>query len=259
MLNYQVMPDLNQAASRKRVERAVRVLGAAVVTRIVALGLYLLGANRKGLAALLGMPLDTAKALVQRVMADGLPALEDRRCQLSTWLPAPPQPRALAVSELMVKDNTVVVGLDGSRTIEIPRQNRIQCRTLLLSLLNSKVLTIDQVAEGTELSAERVRKLARKLIEEDVPGVIDQRRGQQHDYRVTEEVKAELIQQFVANVETNTPTSSAHLSEDLKQRCQIEVASRTIRVHLGKMGLNRLRRSLPELLAALKKTPDGGV
>ena len=257
MLNYQAMPDLNQAASRKRVERAVRVLGAGVVARILAVALYLLGANRKALAALVGMPLDTAKALVQRVMADGLPALEDRRRQFSTLLPAPPQQRAMAEPGLMLKGDTVIVELDESRTIEIPRSNRIQCRTLLLSLLNAKVLTIDQVAEGTELSAERVRKLARKLIEEDVPGVIDQRRGQQHDYRVTEEVKAELIQQFVVNVGTNTPTSSEQLSEDLKQRCQIEVAPRTIRGHLGRMGLNRLRRSLPEILAAVRKTPDG--
>lgn len=258
MLNYQALPALNPGTSRHRVDQAARVLGVGVVAKLLALALYLLGANRKAVAAMVGLPLDTLKSLIRRVGTDGLPALEDRRRSSSTFLAAGASERPRVEAAVRVEDDEVIILLDAATRVAIPRKNRGQVRAMLLTLLGAKLLSLEQVTEGTGLSAERARKLAKKLQEEDVSAVMDQRRGQQRDYRVTEEAKAELIQQFVVNLATNASTSSSQLSDDLKARCRLDLKARTIRVHVDKLGLSQLRKSLPELLAGLKKTADAG-
>lgn len=255
MMNCRELPPLSSKASEQRMERAKRILGAQVVARILAVALYLMGANRKALAERLGMPLETIKSLMQRTFRDGLPALEDRRRKGSTFMPheaAPPSP-----IQLRIEDANVIVEFDEARWIKLPRDHPVQCRTFLLTLLDAKLLGLEEVAQALGLSTERTRKLRIKLADNGVHAVLDQRRGQQQDYRMTPEVKAELIQQFVLNLQTRAGTSSRQLTEDLRKRCQIAVAERTIRQHMVTLGLSDLRKSLPDLLDAVKKTPDG--
>jgi hypothetical protein len=257
MLDCRDLPQLSYERSQKRLERATGVLGAKVVTRLLAFSLYLLGANRDALAGCLGIRLETLKSLVKRGFSDGLVALEDRRRSLSTFLP-----RQAPVAELRPKvslePETLVVEFDEGTRMRIPLRNRIQCRTVLLTMAGSKLLSVDEVADGLGLSAERVRKLKTKLAQDDVvEALVDQRSGQQRDDRVTPEVKAELIQQYVVNLQTEGRTSSEKLKDDLSNRCNIEITSRTIRLHVAKLGLPLLRDSLPQLLSEVKKTSGG--
>jgi hypothetical protein len=53
---------------------------------------------------------------------------------------------------------------------------------------------------------------------------------------------------------TGISTSSNAIASKLKERCSIELSDRSIRVHIAKLGLNNIRKSLPELLNTLKKT-----
>ena len=39
-------------------------------------------------------------------------------------------------------------------------------------------------------------------------------------------------------------------------RCGVSLADRTVRYHLDKLGLSRIRDSLPKLLAGARKDPD---
>jgi len=91
--------------------------------------------------------------------------------------------------------------------------------------------------------------------DEDVYSIIDNRRGQSQDYRFTPEVKAELIQQIAANAICKKPTSSSVISEHLKQRCNLDLPDRSIRLHVKRMGLSEIVKSLPALVETLKKTP----
>lgn len=246
------LPHLSSELSQKRLEKANSLLGAGVVARILAFALYLLGANRSALAQYVGLPLDTLKSLLQRMLKDGLPALEDRRRKSSTFLPHAPVPQP--EPKLVIGEDTLVVHLDPERKITMPRHNPIQCRAVLLTMLDARLLGLEEVADGIGLSTERARKLKAKLLENDLDALIDQRRGQQRDYRVTPEVKAEIIQQYILNLQTNAGTSAEQLRDDLDERCQIKLAPRTIGLHVAKLALQRIRGSLPELLATLKKT-----
>ncbi len=249
------LPQLSSEYSRERLEKASSLLGAGVVARILAFALYLLGANRTALAQYVGLPLDTLKSLLQRMLRDGLPALEDRRRKAAAFLPHAPVPQPKP--RLVIEQDALVVHLEPGRKISIPRHNPIQCRAVLLTMLDARLLGLEEVAAGIGLSTERVRKLKAKLLEGDLLALIDQRTGQQRDYRVTPEVKAEIIQQYVLNLQTSAGTSAEQLRDDLDERCQIKLAPRTIGLHVAKLGLQQIRGSLPKLLAALKKTERG--
>ena len=191
-------------------------------------------------------------SLTKRVICEGLPALEDRRRKHSSFLPA--APHAALQAELEVGRDEFVVVLDEERRMVIPLQNKVQCRTVLLTFLQARLLSTEAVAVGLGLSADRVRTLSRELAESDATALIDQRKGLQQEYRVTPEVKAQLIQQFLLNVVTNTGTSSRRLQEDLEKRCQIRLEDRTIRHHIARLGLRDIGRSLRQLLGEVKKT-----
>lgn len=254
MLDCRELPKLSFERSQRRLEKAAGILGSNVVTRLLAFSLYLLGANRKALAGFTGIRLEALKSLVQRGFSDGLPALEDRRTKSSTFLPSQAflpkfEPQVLVESEKLV------VQFNEETRMEIPLGNPIQCRTVLLTMAESKLLSLDEVANAVGLSAERVRKLKTKLAKKDVvDALVDQRKGQQKDWLVTPEVKAELIQQYVVNLQSEGRTSSEKLKDDLSSRCNIVIAPRTIRLHVANLGLARIRESLPQLLAQVKKT-----
>jgi hypothetical protein len=139
----------------------------------------------------------------------------------------------------------------------MPISNRVQVRVVLLSLLSAELLSVQETASSLGISAHHCRELARKLASQDVAeALIDKRQGQQHDYRVGPEQKAEIIQQIAARAVTGHSTSSAVLAEQVNQRTQAALSARTIRWHIHNLGLTNIRKTLPPLVAALKKTAD---
>jgi hypothetical protein len=126
---------------------------------------------------------------------------------------------------------------------------------VLLTLLDQGLVGTRDVSEALGLSAVHTLNLARKLHADDVPALIDKREGQKQEYRFTAEVKAEIIQQFVLDVVAGGRVSGRLLSEHLQERCKLSLSARSIRDHIGKLGLSRIKKSLPDLLRGLKKTP----
>lgn len=253
MFDYRELPLLPVEQRRRRFDAAARALGGDVLVRLLAFALYTLGANRRSIAELVGLPIPTLQSVTERVFRDGLPALEDRRRGSSTFLAqAEEEARPMAIR---IEQESLLIQFGEKQQVVIPRRNAVQCRTVLLTLLESGLLGVGEVAHGLGLSTERVRQLKKKLVEEDAKALIDQRQGQTHDYLVTAATKAEIIQQYVANLLTNGSTSSENLRIGLSGR-KIELAPRTIRFHVEKLGLRLIRGSLPRLVDEVKKTAE---
>lgn len=243
----------SRSLSQDRMQRAIRGLGETVVQRILCFSLYLLGVNRRAIGEALGIPGETAKSIIKAIERNGVPALEDRRHRISTFLPQAPTPMGPIV--LSASEEYVVVDFGAEdRRLQIPRQNEMQVRTVLLSLCNSGLLSQGQVADAIGLTRAHTATLAHRLAKEGLYSLIDKRQGQKFDYRITPEVKAELVQQFAIDVIAHGKTSGEAISAELQDRCQITVPARTVRHHLVRMGLQRIKQSLPQLLAAVKKT-----
>ncbi len=242
--------SFSSSLQQQRLQQARTTLGSRVVDRLLCFSLYLLGAERSTIAKLLGTPPGTVRSVVRSVLHDGLPALEDRRSSSSTFLPINQEVGKITLEH---SPETVMVKLGNSGTISLPRGNLLQQRVVLLSLLSDGLLTTRQVSEALGLSMAHTRELAAKLAAEDVSALIDKRSGQTREYRFNAEVKAQLIEQFVVDLVRDGTVSGRTIAEHLQQRCDVELSERTIRDHMEKLGLSRIKKSLPALLKEAKK------
>ncbi|MCD6136205.1 hypothetical protein J7J63_05775 [Candidatus Bipolaricaulota bacterium] len=244
--------------SQKRINKVLRVLPPQVLKKVLFFALYLLGARLNAIASIVDMPKDSVKTTINRVMKDGLSALRDRRQSAKTYelqLPTSPQPPQ--VSALIEEGLCIITFGDTDHQLKIPQNHRIHLRSVLLSLQHANMLSVQTVSSILEISAAHSRELSNKLLNNDVAEVlIDQRKGQKQDILVDSSVKAELIQQFAARAVTGYSTSSQDLTEIINVSQSTNISSRTIRWHMNKLGLMKIRKTLPNLVETLKKTFD---
>lgn len=252
-MNYELL-TFSENLSHQRIAQATSVLGGKVVQKILAFALFLLGLNRKAIASFLDMPPGSIRSLVLAMNQRGLAGFEDQRAAHSSFKPPLLQP---LVPTLNIEPSGVQVDFGLSNlTLRIPECNPLQKKVVLLSLVNSGLLPRTEVAHALHLSADRTGKLARKLQQEDVGSILDQRQGQKQDYRFSPEIKALLIEQFVIEVAGHGSTSGDQLAKKLQERCQLNLSPRSILYHLAKLGLPQIRTSLLEHVSELKKTPS---
>jgi hypothetical protein len=242
--------NFTQKLHDQRALQAESRLGAITVQKILGYALFLLGMPRSKISSSIGMPEGSVRSLILALNQRGLPAFEDQRTKTSLFKPSPPSMSTLTLEE---HDSCLQVNFDGGHTLDIPASNTLQKRVFLLTLLNGGLLKCSEVAEALNLSPDRTGKLAKKLQQQDVDAISDQRRGQQQDYRFSPEVKAELIQQFVLDIMSDGKVSGEKLSARLNERCQLTLSPRSILYHVSALGLSRLKKTLPESLSELKK------
>lgn len=244
---------LDEDLHKQRIAQAQGILGGEVVSKLLGYGLFLLGALRSDIASFIDMPPGSVRSLIRAMHQRGLPALEDQRSKTPSFKPpAPVTPTPSPTLTQVDLSWRIELGLP-NLTIDIPASNPLQKRIVLLTLLANGLLSRREVAQALDLSEDRTAKLARLLQERDVQSVIDQRQGQQQNYRFTPEIKSELIQQFVLDVVDQGKASGEQLAADLKKRCNIVLSPRTILHHVSSLGLRRISRSLPDQLSELQK------
>ncbi len=242
------------AVGGERQEKAEAALGMNVVTKILGLALYWLGGKRPQIAEGLGVPENSLRTTVRVVLQDGLAGLEDRRRSHSQGILLPsPQPATEAVT--VVREDDLITIRFGSigvpLTISAP--NRVQSRVVLLSLVNSGLISAEDAAEILGLSSVHVRNLAARLAVGDVEALLDKRRGQQKEYVLTPNVKSQIVLQYTANAVLGRATGSKAVVADIGERCGLAVSDRTCRHCIAKLGLGKIATKLPELVDSVKK------
>lgn len=247
--------EFSSEKSHERINKALQVFPHKVLMCILGFALHLLGAKRKIAAELVGIPQESLKTAVSRIYRDGFSALRDRRHSVT-----PAVARSPACQQITVQQNNegwlIEFGSNGNK-LTIPGNHRVHARTIILSLHNAGVLSLSQSALALGICDAHCRELSRKLTDHDVADVlIDKREGQKQDYRVGTEQKAELIKQLVARIITGHSTSSEVLAEQVNKQTGAQVSARTIRWHIHHLGLCGIRKSLPQLVETLKKTPE---
>ncbi|MCH8177503.1 MAG: helix-turn-helix domain-containing protein [Proteobacteria bacterium] len=250
--------EFSAEKSHQRLERYRRVFSPALLNRILALALHLLGVKRQAIAALVGMPEESVKTILRTVQNHGFPALRDRRFSDS---------RSSARVQASAREPKVSLHIDGEfcvvdvgiagKEIRILRDHQVHLRTLLLSLCQGGLVTASEASAVLGITPAHCRELARKLARDDVvETLVDQRQGQKQDYLVGAEIKAQIIQHFAALAVTGGSTSGHSLAQVLSESNAIDLSPRTIRWHMHKLGLNTIKKTLPELVERLKKTAE---
>jgi hypothetical protein len=161
--------------SLQRINTATHIFGVAVIRRILCFSLYLLGITRSSIAKVVEMPTNSVKTIIKNINHNGIPAFEDRRFSNSTFLPRVQEVLPLEVN-LTFEEKWINIDLGKeSKKLRLPASNTLQFRTLLLTMLNSGLLSTSQTAEYLELSTVQTRDLAKKMQEKDVGSLLDQK------------------------------------------------------------------------------------
>ena len=244
------LPSLNYSNIHRsnRLFKARNILGARVVNRLIAFTLFLFGANRKDIAEYLEIPFDTLLSFLTRVTKNGLSGFDDRRTKSQQ------QPDFDKIDlTCSIKENQIELHFgDKSKTIHIPKNNPLQLKAILLTFLDNGMISKKTAAETLGCSCGNTDKLLNKMRTDDISVLVDKRKGQQKDYVFTPEIKSELIVQFSTNAALGKSTSGSTLANDLKERTQLDLSGRSIRMHLSKLGLKGTAGKLQSMIE--KKT-----
>ena len=252
MSNCPIDLHFSKTHFNKRIEKAYESLGVKVANRIIGFTLFLLGAKREDIAKYLQMPVGTFLSFLTRTNRYGLLAFEDRRKSTHKKVV---ETEASVKASLALTNQSLIVQLGGNnQAIIIPRKNLLQCKVILLTFVNNGLLTAKEVSDVLGFSVRHIRDLNVKMHEGDAYWLIDKRKGQIQDYRFTPKIKAELIQQVAANAITGKSTSSRAVSQQIEDRCNLILPDRSVRLHMKKLGLPQISKSLPALVEDLKKT-----
>lgn len=247
--------NFSSTLSHKRILQVRAIFGDKIVNKILAWALFLLGASKPMICSALDFKPGSLRTFLYRIQNQGLGALEDRRSKTSFLKQ---HVSVLPVQQLVVslhqKSATLQICFGDSLPIQIPLSNPLLLKSILLCLLNNKMLNRRDVARVLQLSENRVGNLAKILIEEDVTGLLDKRGGQKQDYVFSSTIKGELIQQFVIDIVQNGKTTGKELAKHLKERCQYNLSPRSILHHLSNMGLSSIKKTLPANLEMVKKS-----
>ena len=243
----------SQNQSQKRMRKVLQVMPVQALKKLLFFSLYVLGARLNTIASLVEMPTESGKTTIGRVMKDGLPAFHDRRKSVYE-LPLPDKQSEQTTVSIKKNDCVIKFGESGYQ-LQIPQSHRIHLRSVLLTLLQAGLLSVQSVSSVLGISRAHCRQLSKKLTQNGVTQtLIDKRKGQKQDFRVDLSIKSELIKHFAARAVTGHSISSQALTQVINNSLNISVASRTIRWHMNKMGLTKIKKALPELAETLKKT-----
>ncbi len=244
--------------SQKRIKKALRIFPLKVLNRILFFALYMFGARTNAIASLMEMSEESVKTTLNRIIKDGLPAFRDRRESTKEIRSAQSPPKLVnQVSVLVEEDYCEVTFGNLNHQLKIPMNHKVHLKSVLLSLSQADLLTFHAVSSVLGVTPAHCRELSGKLIKQDVPeSIVDKRQGQVQDFLVDPSVKTELIQYFVAHVIAGHSTSSKVLTRIINDHKETSLSPRTIRNHIQKLGLNNIKKSLPELVQALKKSPE---
>ncbi len=243
--------------SHRRIKKALLILPELVLKKILFFSLYLLGARVGAIASLVGMPEESGKTVIKRISKGGLLALGDRRQSAKAYEHQLPYSaiQSHQVSVITEGDSCLITFFDSERQIKILRKHRVHLRSVILTLLQAGLISAQMASSALGITAAHCLDLSEKLLNEDVAEVLlDKRKGQTNDLLVGSQVKAELVQQFVARSIVGYSVSGKALAEAVNANQKTAISARAIRWHMKKLGLMDIKKSLPKLVKSLKKS-----
>ncbi len=240
--------------SANRIEKAETVFGKKVLVNLLCLCLYLLGVKRVSIAEAFDLSANTLRAKIRTFLKDGFYSLGDRRRKRLDLCREKERKQNGGADRAAIRQTKeeIVVAI-GEASIVLPKKNNLQARTVLLTLVDNNLVTKAEASDVLKLSTAHVGYLREELKDKDIHCFIDKRKGSLEDYKFTPDVKAELIKEFAVNCLTGGNASGKAIGEKLDATFESSYSERSVRHHMRKLGLNGIKKTLPEEYATVKK------
>lgn len=238
MLCPQLPTEQSLTLGEKRLEKTVQVLGTDVLQRLIVFVLYVLGFNRELIAKLCNYQVSGVKTLVDRVFNNGLEGFYDHR-----------RTKGLSNegnSNVFINDATDQKQINISGTvISVPKNDLLAKKIISVTLTESNILSNLEGAEIMDYTPQAFGRLRERYKQKGSHGLIDQRQGKKGDYKVTPEVKAEIIYQICEKVREGISFSSEDICAAINEHFpENKISPRTIRHHLTQWGFPQIKKNL---------------
>lgn len=238
--------------SHQRIFFANKVLGTNVTQRILSYSLYLQGVSKTSISESLNIPPDTTKSLIKRIHSDGITAFGDRRNKVKPFTTKKAEQKSS--NTIFVEDDLVKINIGGQgKPIIVPAKNVLQLKTVLITLAGAGIVSNQEVSNILRYSPNHIQYLIKKIQDEDVHALLDKRQGQKQCYRFTQDIKSELILQFILDVSNDKKVSGVSLSNSLKERVKLDLSPRSIRNYIEKLGLSKIKKQISDCMSDVKK------
>ena len=230
--------------SAKRLNKAQLVFGEKVIKRIICFCLYIFGVRRIEISETVKLPENTVRTMLKAISKDGFVAFFDRRKKkenrIGNQSDKSIKRKDIQITELHDSYQISINKLD----ISISKKNKHQLKAMLLTFAENGLISKTHAGKLLNISSSHVGYLINIMSENDLLYLIDKRQGQQQDYVFTPKIKSELILQFASNAVLGKPTSGSALANDLKEREQLDLSDRSIRMYISKLGLKGVDEKL---------------
>jgi len=229
----QLPAEQSLVLGERRFEKAARALGQDVLLRLIIFVLYVLGFPRELIARLFGYQVPGVKTLVDRVLSNGLEGFIDHR-----KIKILPEEKPVTITQ---EENYKQIHLL-DKVIVIPDHDRLTKKVISVTLTEAGLLSNTEGAQILGYTPQAFGRLREKYRQQGSAGLIDQRQGQKSDYKVTPEVKAELIYQVCTRIAEGIPFSSEDIWAALNERFpEKKISPRTVRYHLNRLGFPQVK------------------
>jgi hypothetical protein len=216
----------------RRFEKAAQQLGQDVLLRLIIFVLYVLGFPRELIARLCGYQVSGVKTLVDRVFSQGLEGFVDHR-KIKTL----PEEKPVLITR--GENHQQIHLLD--KVIVVPDQDRLTKKVISVTLTEAGLLSNAEGAQFLGYTPQAFGRLRERYRQKGGLGLIDQRKGQKSELKVTPEVKYELIYQVCTRISEGVPFSSEDIWAALNERFpEKKISPRTVRYHLNRLGFPRV-------------------
>lgn len=233
----QLPAEQSLSHGENRLEKATQTLGKDVMKRLIIFVLYTLGFNRELIAKLFGYQVSGVKTLVDRILINGLEGFCDHR---KSKIVNEKTPSVVIADTEKHKEINI-----SEAVIAVPKDDILARKIISVALAETGFLSNLEGAKILDYTPQAFGRLREKYRLQGSSGLIDRRQGQKSDYKVTPEVKAEILLQICTKVRENTTFSSEDISMALNE-CfpESKISPRTVRYHLNQLGFQHFRRKL---------------
>lgn len=230
--------------SSKSLRKAQLIFGEKVIKRIICFCLYIFGVRRIEISEAVKLPENTVRTMLKAISKDGFIAFFDRRKKeenrIGNHSDKSIKRKDIQITELQDSYQISINELD----ISISKKNKHQLKAMLLTFAENGLISKMYAGKLLNISSSHVGYLINNMSKNDLLCLIDKRQGQQQDYVFTPEIKSELILQFTSNAVLGKSTSGSTLANDMKERTQLDLSDRSIRMYISKMGLKNMDEKL---------------
>ncbi len=233
---------------QKRLDRATESLGEDVVRKILGYSLYILGYTSDCIFQKTNISESGLRLIVQELYQNGVERFVDKRKNQSYTDCKEVSTKSMPASCIKISEDKDKDIIEFSSTspifLQIKKSDKLGKKALSIILLDCKLISIKDTLGILKCRRQAIYRNHKDYKSMGVKGLVDNRVGQQKDYKYGEEMKSKIIKDFFSTIINGHIPSKTSITEHLNQAGLPSCSERSIARHLRNFGLTEYKENI---------------